>query len=550
MSYLPGLDAIAFYQYDARNIGLYFCRKHVLQTVLPDVTSEGSYPPSHIHPHDRNTNAFYVMFPDCICLAEADDGKKVRIIMNAESGKIANLLDDGSEASELIFITSVPPVNNRLLLRLGEITYEWNATKETLTPRYNVAYYTNVALLPDYGHEWLILVHQNSSINVFEAGSRSLTRSLCFHETGYQVADACYHPGSALLAMTLIRGDHEKILLVSIITGEETYCFSTGHPDETILSIDFHDRSPLLLIATQSRCCEYSTDTASILTVRESSGHERILGASYVNGGIEIIVTPHRISDALTFPPRCEYHEYDRKKAPASYTFLRYYIVPSLEKKLAPYLVTAYNDLGHMGPVDEDGIQEYWLTEGYFMTGLPYPLELPEINYYTPDGECIITRPIRPYDSIFFRHSYAFAAMDFSSFPEPNDLRYTWLDQDTGSAVFIDKNQHICRSDDYRSETYADIGRRLDKDCEFYDDNPLWEHVIPWDNGNLAACFEGYNLHVLDTASGCVKLAIPYTPGMSVCGCEFIDCEISDESKEILGANGAIVLKAPQMSHD
>lgn len=540
VAYLPGIDAIVFYQYDSQNVGFYYCKSANLLTDLSDIRSKSQYPPSSFHQHDSNENEFYIMFPDCACLAESVANNRIRILTSTHVKTIANLLDNGGEASELIFNTIIPPDNNRFLMRLNETTYEWNASKDSLSAKYNIAYYTNVSLIPDYKRNSIVLVHQNNSISSFDGDSFKLTKSLCFNEQGYQISDACYHSAAGFLALSMTRGDHEKILIVNMISGEEKYCFSTKNPSETIISIEFHASEPILLIATQATCFEYIIDSDSLSIVRTTLPSERILGASYSNNTIEVIITPHTTEDAKKQSSRCEYHSYDYNNSKSTYQFEHYYILPELTKDIAPYLIIAQNDLGHMGPVDEHGIQDYWITEGFFLAEPPLSLNMPSIVLYSPDGEQVSSQPLRTYSPIYFRHSFNLAAMDYTKYPSPNDIRYAWLDRDSGSAVFIGYNQHICYTNNYQIETYSSIFHSLQRECSYYERDPLWEYIVPWKKHRLISSFEGYRLHILDVESGTIYNSISYSPGISVCNCDFTESDISEETKQMLQTYGAL----------
>ena len=104
------------------------------------------------------------------------------------------------------------------------------------------------------------------------------------------------------------------------------------------------------------------------MIVARSAGQERFLYGNYSGKWIEVTVTE---GSEEGLPTRCEFYSKVAKYAGFEFSKEWYYIVPYLPEELYTYYVHGNGDIGKEGPHDENGIQRYRLTRGFFLEDRP-----------------------------------------------------------------------------------------------------------------------------------------------------------------------------------
>lgn len=533
-AYLPKQNAFLYYDYTAGEILFFDCALRQAVPVLPDLTLENQCQPSYIHPHPRNPEECYVMYPDNCYLVNLQTPENPAVIMKYPIAGLHKLLNGSGQEGELYFKTEVVPDQNRFIVSNDTTTYEWNSEEDTLIPRYNLLYYFCTALISDPGHQQCILVHMHNGVSVFSGSPAKLTRSFCFEEPDYYINNCCFSSARQLLALTFSRSDHEKVLILDLNTSEETIVFSTMHPHETVESLSFDREGNCLLIATTYQCCEYALEFKKLSSVREAQTGERIAGADYEEKAIEVVITQNRQEQETAVTDRCE--RFRRRKYLENFHYKPegYYLLPELTDDLIAYFIFQHGDLGVQGPVDADGLQKYWITGGFFPSISGSHPSLPALTVYTAE-EKKTSREMPLYRHIYFKHERALESQYRS---KNNGFCYSYLDESSGQAIFMQNSESIFRHDCYTDCTYEDLKEGLSRNLASYDGKAYWDYAVPYQKNQMMVCCENYQMMVLDSETGEERYGIPYTPGLAVCGCNFRGAAMDEELKEKIKENG------------
>lgn len=81
----------------------------------------------------------------------------------------------------------------------------------------------------------------------------------------------------------------------------------------------------------------------------------------------------------------------------------------------------------------------------------------------------------------------------------------------------------------------------FEKEIGGYDGNVCWEFAIPWEESDIIASHENYQLMRLDAATGEKLQQLEYTPRIAICGCNFSNIIADPELIEELKINGGIL---------
>lgn len=541
--YIPYINGFLLFNYSRMQMELFDCEDGSITPVFPEITEANNMPPSHFHPHALHPAECYIMYPHACYLVDLDHPDRSGIIMEYYADKAARLLPEGNAADELYFRTSVSPVDGRFLVTDDSFIYEWDSDHDSLLPKYNVAYYETTDLICDQQNNEFILVHQNNGLTVFEGDTIRLKDSVIFQEEGYNVTRSCLDPKSRNLALTFTRPDHEKILFLNLDSKEQRYCFSTHLPSETVVACCFDRTGSFLLVVTQYDCYEYEPPKDILLHVKSAGDGARYVGGNYCVDEIEIAIVPDKQNDEDAVAARCE--RYARKVYGDNiyYSLQDYYILPELPNGLYTGFISRCFDYGTQGTVDENGIQSFWVTRGFFYPPEKGVLEfdLPELTYYTgtKKNKCLKCK-IEPLQMVYFRHTHALGHR-YKQYDTGYKVNYTYLDEDTGQAVFLENTQNIFYCPDYRKTSYHEIWNTYEKKLGCYDGKASWSFIIPWSGNRLICCYEGFLLAILDAETGQELELIDYTPGIAVFGCDFRKAILEGELKAEICRNGGRV---------
>lgn len=542
VEYISEINGFLLFHYNKMQMELFACDGREAVPVFPEIVESSDMPPAHFHPHASHPGEYFIMYPGTCYLVDLSHPDNPEVVMKYFIDGVAKLLPEGDTSDELYFKTSVAPVNGRFLVTNDRFVYEWDSEDDSLLPRYNVAYYEVADLISDRQQGEVILVHQNNGLTIFEGAEFKLKDAVTFHEEGYNVTGSCLEPKSQNLALTFTRPDHEKILLLNLASKEQKYCFSTRLPNETVIDSCYSETGEYFLIVTQYKCYEYELSSDLLLLVQSAGKRERYVGGNYCEDNIEIAIVPNKISDENSVVARCECYSRKEHKDGRYYSLKGYYILPELSDDLYQGFVYPCFDFGVQGSVDENGMQSYWVTRGFFYPPEEGVLEfnLPEITCYTSARKHGCRKhEIEPLQMIYFRHTHVLNYR-YKQYNGSN-VSYIYLDEGTGQAVFIENTQNIFYCPDYRKTSYREIWNGYKKKTGSYNGKASWSFIIPWSENRLVCCYEGFLLAILDAETGEELQLIDYTPGMAVVGCDFRKAILEGELREELLRNGGRV---------
>lgn len=534
--YIPSTESFLLFNYDTMQIEQFFCSNGRVRTLFENMTKENNMPPNAIHVHPEHPCEFYFMYPDN-CYLTSITTSRFSVLMKYPISGINKLLTDSEQERELIFKTSVAPYNNRFIVSTDTNVYEWNSEEDTLILKYNIAYYNCTDLITAPEKSCFFLVHMFNGISVFGGSPLKLVNSYCFSDREYFIGCSCYEPLHQLMALNFSREDHEKIVLLNMDTGQQSVCFSTINKNETVCNMCFDSSGEWLLITTQYRCMEYQLFSSTSHLIWQPSDNERIANANYTGSYIEIAIVEDQVNGSRRVESRCEFFLRKRIKEQVYYQFSWGYILPELTDELFPYFIAQHGDLGITGAKYENGLQAYWVTQGFFLERNRLNIPFPECYKMEKNKRISLPAPPIVLEFIFYKHNRAISKYQNGE----NGFSYVYLSDDAKKAIFLKNSCYIFVHDNYRCCTYEEMSQGFEKKIGSYDGNACWEFAIPWENSHIIASYENYQLMLLDADTGDELQQLEYTPGLAICGCSFSNIIADTELKEELKINGGIL---------
>lgn len=534
--YCPITKSFLLFNYETMQIEQFFCRSRKTRFLFENLTRENDMPPSAIHIHPQHPEEYYFMYPEN-CYLVSITSSRFSILMKYPIGGINKLLSDSNQEQELFFKTSVVPTNNRFVVGTDTNVYEWNSAEDTLLLKYNTAYYNCADLIADPDRDCFFLIHQFNGVSVFGGSPLKLQNSYCFSDRDYFIGSSCFEPRLQLLALNFSREDHEKVILLNMRTGHQSICFSTINKNECICNMCFDRTGDWLLIASQYRCLEYRLSSDTYHTILESSDNERIASAHYTDKYIEIVIVEDWVNDSCHVESRCEFYQRKRMKEKVYYQPVWGYILPELTNDILPHFIPQHGDLGIMGAKQENGMQSYWVTQGFFLEKERINIPLPVC--YKIEKKKTILLPIPPIslDFLFYKHVH-----EISRYRNDDiGFSYAYLSDDRKKAIFLKNSCYLYVHDDYPHCTYEELERGFRQELGGYNGDICWDFVIPWDDSDIIACYENFRLMRLNGCTGTNVQQLEYSPGLAICGCSFSDITATPELKEELLINGGIL---------
>ncbi|MDE7201551.1 MAG: NACHT domain-containing protein [Lachnospiraceae bacterium] len=534
--YIPATESFLLFNYDIMQIEQFFCSNGKKRSLFEDLTKENDMPPNAIHVHPEHPDEFYFMYPSN-CYLTSITASRFSVLMKYPISGINKLLTDSDQERELIFKTSVAPSNNRFIVGTDTNVYEWNAEEDTLILKYNIAYYNCTDLITDPEKSRFFLVHMYNGISVFGGSPLKLVNSYCFSDREYFIGCSCYEPSRQLMALNFSREDHEKIVLLNMSNGKQFICFSTIGKNESVCNMCFDNSGEWLLITTQYRCMEYQVSSGISHLILEPSDNERIANANYMGNYIEIALVEDWINSSNHVESRCEFYQRKRIKDEIYYRFSWGYVLPELTDDLFPYFVPRHGDLGITGAKYENGLQAYWVTQGFFLEREHLNIPFPECYKIEKNKRIFLPSPPVVLEFIFYKHEHAVSKYQNNE----KGFSYVYLSDDLKKAIFLKNSCYIFVHDNYRKCTYEEIKQGFEKKIGGYDGNACWEFAIPWEESDIIASYENYQLMRLNADTGAELQQLEYTPGIAICGCSFSNIIAEPELKEELKINGGII---------
>ena len=268
-----------------------------------------------------------------------------------------------------------------------------------------------------------------------------------------------------MLALTFVRSDHKKVILLDMVTSKQSTFFSTTNPNETVENLCFQKNSDFLLISTQYQCCEYNLSTDTLYHIKDARENESLAGANYNGKSIEIVVTQHMENREPLSPTRCEQFKRKGVHEKVSYSQEWYYLLPELTEELYPYFIFFHGDLGMEGTHGETEMQNFCITNGFFLN--PSSIDsftLPILKCYSDKGRPLPDLQLQPLQTIYFRHT---KALEYKYREKTSNFSYTYLNEQTKEAVFIQNSLKLYYTANYPNCTYADIENGCNKSISY-----------------------------------------------------------------------------------
>lgn len=540
VSYFPHQHCFLLYNYDGKHIERFDCISEEHSIVLTELTQGQDTPPAAIYPHPYLEDECYILYPNICFSADVFSSAGGSILMSYPITAVEKLLPDSDLNGELEFKTNIVPAINRFVVGNDANTYEWDTVNDILIRKYNCVYYECTALFTNSSKDLIILVHRHNGISLFRGNPPRLQNQYCFQEPEYLIDVACLDDVNSTLALCFARPDHEKVVLLDLVSGKERQVYSTLHPGETIENMCFSCDGNTLLITSQYQCLEYDAENGRLSEVARAGSNERFAAGNYADEEIEIAVVEHSGVESPHIEPYCVFYQRNMGNGGTSYRRVWCYLMPKLEKEHDPYFIYQTGDLGVGGSNGKDGFQRYWVTRGFFLEDLSELVQYLRPECYIWHGECWVKteKAFQPLDQIFVWHENALAnrygAGDIG-------ISYMYLADDRLGAILTSNRECLFYHEDLRKLTYQKLREILQKGFLEAPGGAYWDYAIPWSDGNLIGCFDSYHLTGVSALDNRLLDPIDYDPGISILGCSFRDVSADTEAIDIIRANGGIL---------
>ena len=439
--------------------------------------------------------------------------------------------------AQLHFSTNVAPSSTQFLAFDDNAkTYEWDSENDTIRAKYNEAYYDTAYLSVSSDRSNAFLVHAYNGISQFSSEPLKLEYQYCYQEHDYTVNVTASDETNNRIALAFADLGHEKVIVMNLETYEEKTIFSTIMPSETVVDLSFSHNGDYVLITTQYKCVEFNLITGEEMIVARSAGQERFLYGNYSGKWIEVTVTE---GSEEGLPTRCEFYSKVAKYAGFEFSKEWYYIVPYLPEELYTYYVHGNGDIGKEGPHDENGIQRYRLTRGFFLEDRPEFARILKPECYQVAGDSVTPLCVHfgRLEMICVRHKKALASQKGME----NLITYMYLDEKMGEAILARDSADLAWVSNLSSATYEILwgvfDRHIGNDKGYYS----WNYVAPWQNNKMIGCFETFHVTLIDRDIGELSVPVEYEPGLALAGCDFSNIRANDSVKELIKNTGGVI---------
>lgn len=561
-AYFPCLNCFILYNHTNGQMEKFDCDFLLAEPVWESITQKEGMP-AFILSSAENPKECYIMYPDVCYEMDLCSEQENGLIMSYAVGPMNRLLTEYELDAEdgLRFQASTAPSGTRILVRSDRTVYEWNTTDDSLTPRYNSVYYGCTGLIADLLHDCSILVHLYNGVSIFQGTPKKLTASYCFPYTDYCIEDCAYHEKTQRLALRFYRPGHEFIKVLNLKDSSSRIIFSAMKDDFT-QSMVFSPDGNFLLICTFDDCIEYDFTTDISYTVSEhlSDDNEAFVGADYISkersaihvssgqaGHIgqstenEIAIAVAARKSSSTVRPRCDY--YRRLKHGNSIAYQRKwgYYIPTLPLELAEAFVHQNHDVGVGCAYNEDGMQSYWLTQGFFKdtSSATDQFLTVECFKYEPKNQTRkkqSPKKLERFQFVYVRHDFC---IDNPQRVGGTHYCYSHLNDDFSKTVCIRDHEELYLWENLKKEPENPLFLHSGSEKDY--GNAYWEFAIPAGSNRLLCCFENYHLAEVDMKNGRISDEIPYTPSIAISGCRFKNIIADEDTKCLLRNNGGLV---------
>ena len=538
-TYLTGKGAFLIHDGDNNQIKYLNCNTLMEKAVFVPITRENQDPPAAFHHYAEMPAMCMIMYSDCCYLVniESEINGNNGVLKCFTIKGIEKKLKEKGVDTQLHFSTNVAPSSTQFLAFDNNAkTYEWDSENDTIRAKYNEAYYDTAYLYVSSDRSNAFLVHAYNGISQFSSEPLKLEYQYCYQEHDYTVNVTASDETNNRIALAFADLGHEKVIVMNLETYEEKTIFSTIMPSETVVDLSFSHNGDYVLITTQYKCVEFNLITGEEMIVARSAGQERFLYGNYSGKWIEVTVTE---GSEEGLPTRCEFYSKVAKYAGFEFSKEWYYIVPYLPEELYTYYVHGNGDIGKEGPHDENGIQRYRLTRGFFLEDRPEFARILNPECYQVDGDSVtpLCFHFGKLEMICVRHKKALASQKGME----NLITYMYLDEKMGEAILARDSADLAWVSNLSSATYEILwgvfDRHIGNDKGYYS----WNYVAPWQNNKMIGCFETFHVTLIDRDIGELSVPVEYEPGLALAGCDFSNIRANDSVKELIKNTGGVI---------
>ena len=418
---------------------------------------------------------------------------------------------------------------------------EWDTANDTLRRRYNPALYECRDLIYDRMHQLAILVHQYNGISIFSGNPVHLSNALCYPNPEYYVGSCCYHEATQWLALMFCKSTHEYVEIINLYSGERETIYSTLQPHETLESVQFHPDGKHLLICSGHTCAEYDMVQKQIHTIENAGANELYIDANYTDDKkpqIQIAIVEHYNYEEPSVLPHCDHYSILRTQHRTTYKREWRYYMPELTKDSAAGFLFYSYDIGSGASYTREEYQTYWCTCGFFLHDFPKDDAFDKIRCSRFQGgrELPMEKKFSIRQMIYCKHDFALANQYRT---EKNCHNYAYCSDDFSEVIEIFDHKHITYwkhlNTNPTSDTFVyDDGENTSEELGYV----FFDTVIPWTSDSLLSCSEQYRMIQLQKENQGKSVEIPYSPGISICGCSLYNVSANQVLLELLQNNG------------
>ena len=390
-------------------------------------------------------------------------------------------------------------------------------------------------------HQLAILVHQYNGISIFNGNPVHLSNALCYPNPEYYVGSCCYHEATQWLALMFCKSTHEYVEIINLYSGERETIYSTLQPHETLESVQFHPDGKHLLICSGHTCAEYDMVQKQIHTIENAGANELYIDANYTDDKkpqIQIAIVEHYNYEEPSVLPHCDHYSILRTQHRTTYKREWRYYMPELTKDSAAGFLFYSYDIGSGASYTREEYQTYWCTCGFFLHDFPKDDAFGKIRCSRFQGgrELPMEKKFSIRQMIYCKHDFALANQYRT---EKNCHNYAYCSDDFSEVIEIFDHKHITYwkhlNTNPTSDTFVyDDGENTSEELGYV----FFDTVIPWTSDSLLSCSEQYRMIQLQKENQGKSVEIPYSPGISICGCSFYNVSANQVLLEFLQNNG------------
>ena len=537
-------NCFLLYNHGTGQLERFSCRSgnHKAETVWEELTLENdNRTPTAIQYCPGHPTECYIIYPRQCYSVDLIARERNGIIMKYDIDALSKLIDNEDEMDELMFYPNAVPNWNRFIVRNSENTYEWDTANDTLRRRYNTALYECRDLIYDRMHQLAILVHQYNGISIFSGNPVHLSNALCYPNPEYYVGSCCYHEATQWLALMFCKSTHEYVEIINLYSGERETIYSTLQPHETLESVQFHPDGKHLLICSGHTCAEYDMVQKQIHTIENAGANELYIDANYTDDKkpqIQIAIVEHYNYEEPSVLPHCDHYSILRTQHRTTYKREWRYYMPELTKDSAAGFLFYSYDIGSGASYTREEYQTYWCTCGFFLHDFPKDDAFDKIRCSRFQGgrELPMEKKFSIRQMIYCKHDFALANQYRT---EKNCHNYAYCSDDFSEVIEIFDHKHITYwkhlNTNPTSDTFVyDDGENTSEELGYV----FFDTVIPWTSDSLLSCSEQYRMIQLQKENQGKSVEIPYSPGISICGCSLYNVSANQVLLELLQNNG------------